>query len=127
MGALDGRGAVVAGGAAGIGRGIARAFAAGGAQALRAGIDGARAGATARGSAPDVGTECAAVPTDVTDQGAVNAMVDSAVETFGRLDVLVNNAWKPSGYAHVEDISDEQKRAGYEMAVMAAFWSMKRA
>ncbi|NCL75429.1 Dihydroanticapsin 7-dehydrogenase [Rhodococcus sp. YH1] len=65
--------------------------------------------------------------TDITDKGQVHAMVDAAVERFGRLDILVNNAWRSSGYARFENMTDEQLRGGFDMAVMAAFWAMRRA
>ncbi|NKW60800.1 hypothetical protein GS931_11365 [Rhodococcus hoagii] len=42
------------------------------------------------------------------------------------LDILVNNAWRSSGYARLENITDEQLRGGFDMAVMAAFWAMQR-
>jgi NADP-dependent 3-hydroxy acid dehydrogenase YdfG len=40
----------------------------------------------------DLGSEALAVPTDVTSPEAVNELVDKAMERFGRIDVLVNNA-----------------------------------
>lgn len=39
-----------------------------------------------------MGRRALAVPTDVTDQGAINAMVDKAMAEFGRIDILMNNA-----------------------------------
>lgn len=58
------------------------------------------------------GVEAEFVRTDVTDKAQVLSMVDTAVERFGRLDVLVNNAWKGSGFARLENITDEQMSAG---------------
>ena len=89
---LEGRVALVTGGARNIGRSIALALAEEGAAV----IVNAR---EARQEAEAVAREIAAAGgramvhvADVTDEGAVNAMAAAALETFGRLDILVNNA-----------------------------------
>ncbi len=84
---LEGRAAVVTGGARGIGWSIAEALSAAGAGVVIADIDGAAADEAA-GSLPSaVGVAC-----DVTSEDAVAAAVGTAGEAFGRLDVMVNNA-----------------------------------
>ena len=88
---LTGRVAVVTGGGAGIGQGIALGLARCGADVVVADIDGDRAAVTAR-QVEAAGRGSLAVVTDVLDTAQVGAMVDAAVERFGRLDVLVNNA-----------------------------------
>ncbi|BDG07904.1 3-hydroxybutyrate dehydrogenase [Anaeromyxobacter paludicola] len=87
-GQLDGRTAFVTGGASGIGLSIARAFAREGARVAIADLQGTAAEAAAAGlGGGALGLRC-----DVTREDEVNAAVDQAVATFGRLDVLVNNA-----------------------------------
>jgi len=83
--------AVVTGGGAGIGQGIAVGLAAFGADVVIADVDADRAAVTAakvraegRGALP--------VPTDMSDAAAVDALVSTAVDHFGRVDILVNNA-----------------------------------
>ena len=91
MGVLDGKVAIVTGSNRGIGRGIARAFAREGAKLALAARDAAlleEAAEEFRG----LGADLAVIPTDVTDEHAVNALVDQTLERFGQLDVLVNNA-----------------------------------
>ena len=88
MGELEGKVAVVTGGAAGIGRAMVERFAAEGARVVIADID-ADAGTEV---ASALGEVAAFVPTDVTDADQVQALVDGAVERFGGLHVMVNNA-----------------------------------
>lgn len=127
MGTLDGRVAVVTGAGMGIGRGIAGALAREGADVVVAEIDEGAGRETAEWLRTewDVGAEF--VPTDITDKEQVRAMVAAATEHFGRLDILVNNAWKGSGFARLENMTDEKLRDGFDMAVMAAFWAMQAA
>lgn len=87
---LQNKVAVVTGGAKGIGFSIAQTFHAQGARVVLADIDGDQARESAEklgGAGSALGVAC-----DVTDQTAVEAAVRSAVEEFGSLDVMVNNA-----------------------------------
>jgi NAD(P)-dependent dehydrogenase (short-subunit alcohol dehydrogenase family) len=85
---LAGRVAIVTGGAGGIGRGIVECFVDEGAKVLIADIDAERGEA----AAAELGDAVAFCATDVADADAVQRAVDTAVERFGGLDVMVNNA-----------------------------------
>ncbi|PBC54137.1 SDR family NAD(P)-dependent oxidoreductase [Rhodococcus sp. ACPA1] len=87
MGVLDGRRALVTGGASGIGRAIAEAYLAEGADVVIADVDEAAAQLTAK----ELGAT-AAVRVDVADEESVRAAFAGAVEALGRVDVLVNSA-----------------------------------
>jgi len=85
---LAGKVAVVTGGASGIGRAIVEAFVAEGAQVVIADVDADAAATTAK----EIGDAAAPKQTDVTDADQVQAAVDFAVERFGGLHIMVNNA-----------------------------------
>jgi len=88
---LKDRVAIVTGGAGGIGTRIARAYAEAGAKVVVASRNQERLDGVADALRAD-GHEALAVATDVTDPEQVARMVARTMETFGRLDVLVNNA-----------------------------------
>ena len=80
--------AIVTGGAQGIGEAIVRAFAAEGARVVIADVAQDKAGALAQ----DIGDNALAVRLDVRDPASIDATVKAAVERFGGIDILVNNA-----------------------------------
>lgn len=91
MGRLDGRVIVVTGGALGIGRAFAGAFVQEGASVVIADIDGA-AGEAAASELGEAGGQALAVQTDVSNAEQTEAMARGAVDRFGKIDGLVNNA-----------------------------------
>ena len=98
MSALDNRIIIVTGAASGIGKGIATRLAADGATIVVADLDAAKSQETASA----LGNDSIGVAVDVTDRTKVDAMTAKVVETFGRIDVLVNNA----GWDKVEPFMD---------------------
>ncbi len=89
---LDGKIAIVTGGASGFGRGIAETFAKEGARVIIADLNGGAAVDVAQ----SLGSGAVAVEADVTRKIDVQRMVSVADEVFGGLDILVNNA----GFTH---------------------------
>jgi NAD(P)-dependent dehydrogenase (short-subunit alcohol dehydrogenase family) len=85
---LLGKVAIVTGGASGIGAGIVEKFSAEGARVVIADVDRERG----EELAGQLGGDVMFRPADVSDPGQVGALVASAVEAFGRLDIMVNNA-----------------------------------
>jgi 3-oxoacyl-[acyl-carrier protein] reductase/pyridoxal 4-dehydrogenase len=85
MGKLDGRVAIVTGAAQGIGKAIVDKLAAEGATVVAADVN----GEGAKEAAPEGGT---GMQVDVSKEDEVTRMVDETVGTYGKLDVLVNNA-----------------------------------
>ena len=87
----EGKVAVVTGAAGGIGLGMVRAFAGAGMRVVLADIDAERMAPTID-ELHTAGHEAVAVPTDVTRIESVRALGDAAMDSFGRVDVLCNNA-----------------------------------
>jgi len=91
MGLLDNTSGIVTGAGSGIGRAIARVAAREGAQVVAADINPTTAEKTAS-MISESGGKAIAVQADVTDESAVNSMVEQAVSNFGQLNWAVNNA-----------------------------------
>ena len=88
MGRLDGKVAIITGGASGIGAGTARRFVQEGAKVLIGDLDAAKGEALAA----ELGDAAAFLETDVSREEQVAAMVSEATDRWGRLDCLFNNA-----------------------------------
>ena len=124
MGRLDEKVAIVTGAGQGIGRGIARRFASEGAAVVVA-ERGAASGAAVAGELRDLGARAEFVATDVTDKAQVLAMVERTAAAFGRVDILVNNAWGGGSFCRLEQKTDADLQQALNVAVFGAFWAMQ--
>jgi 3-oxoacyl-[acyl-carrier protein] reductase len=88
---LDGRTVIITGGGKGIGKVYAEEFARAGARVVTADIDGAAAKSVAESIRAE-GLQALGLATDIADAGATEAMAKAALDQFGSIDVLVNNA-----------------------------------
>jgi NAD(P)-dependent dehydrogenase (short-subunit alcohol dehydrogenase family) len=121
-GRLEGRVAVVTGGGDGIGRGIARRFAAEGAKVLVAEID----EASGRAVAAELGDAARFLRTDVSRKEDDVAMIDHAVSLWGSVDVLVNNAWGGAGrIGRFERKTDDELQRGMAVGYLGPVWAMQ--
>ena len=129
MGRLQDRVAVITGAGDGIGRGIARRFAQEGARVLVAEIDDANGQAVADELTADFGTEAAFLHTDATTEADNRAMVQAAVDRWGGLDILVNNAWggDRAGLQRVDRMPTDAMDHAWHMNVLGPFWAMQAA
>ena len=118
--------AVVTGGGTGIGRAVALALAGEGWAVAVAGrrrepleavaAEGSKLGATILG-----------VPTDVSDAKSVRALFEKIVETFGRLDLLFNNAGSSAPPVPLEDLTFEQWKSVVDVNLNGAFLCTQQA
>ncbi|HEX6340762.1 SDR family NAD(P)-dependent oxidoreductase [Umezawaea sp.] len=107
MTGLDNSSVIVTGGGSGIGRAAALRFAAERANVVVADLDGDRAAAVVE-EITAAGGAAAAVVGDLSEQAVVDRVVATAVEAFGGVDVLVNNAGIMDGMTATADVTDEE-------------------
>ena len=86
---------LVTGAGRGIGAAIAKAFAAEGASVAVNYLQNAVTAEAVTATCKKASGDAASFQADVTDGGAITALVEEVVETFGRIDILVNNAFRP--------------------------------
>ena len=122
MRVLEGKVAIVTGSARGIGRASAELLAAHGARVVVNDLD----EDLARQTAGEIEGETLAVGGDLTKDGVCEALVRTAIEEFGALDIVVNNAgYTWDGMAH--KMSDEQFRAMLEIHTVVPFRVLRAA
>ena len=126
-GKLTDKVAVITGGDSGIGRAVALAFAREGADIVLAYLeeedeDGRRTAALVE----EAGRKAVLVPGDLTSEEACRALVDRAVDEFGRIDLLVNNAaYQMVQTGGIADITTEQFDRVLKTNLYAMFWLCK--
>ena len=117
---LEGKTALVTGGARGIGLAFARAFAEEGASVVLGDIDLSRAEVAAR----EIGAAAVAVELDVTDQASIEAAVSAIEVENGGIDILVNNA-ALFDLAPVVEVTRESDERIFVVTVAAVLFTMQ--
>lgn len=123
---LDGASVIVTGASSGIGEATAHALAEDGANVALAARREERLETIAADLEAAYGVETLVVPTNVRDEDAVDALVDETVETFGGLDLLVNNVGVVAGDG-VDDLTTEEYRNMMEVNVDGYFFATRAA
>ena len=129
-GRLTGKKAIITGGDSGIGKAVALAFAREGADVLISYLSEEEEGADAQEAAQaveDAGRKAVKVPGDITDEAVCNSIINRAVEEFGQIDILVNNAAHQMSVNGIADISTELLDRTFKTNIYAMFWLSKAA
>lgn len=121
MGRLEGKVAVITGGASGIGEASVRLFAAEGAEVVVADVQDERGGRLAS----ELGVEY--VHVDVTREDDVEAAVSHAVDVFGRLDCMFNNAGIAGAVGPIESVTAEAFDRTVAVLLRGVFLGIKHA
>jgi NAD(P)-dependent dehydrogenase (short-subunit alcohol dehydrogenase family) len=127
-GKLGDRVAVVTGGDSGIGRAVCLAFAREGADVVISYLDGEEDDAQQTAQLVEkAGRRAVLFPADLRSEEACQALVDRAVEEFGHIDTLVNNAaYQMAQPGGIEDITTEQWDRVMKTNLYAMFWMCKK-
>ncbi len=127
-GRLEGKAAIITGGDSGIGRAVALAFAREGADVMISYLEEEEpdAGETAQ-VVEEAGKKAIKVPGDISEEFRCQALVQRAVEEFGKIDVLVNNAAHQMTVSGITDISSELLDRTFKTNIYAMFWLCKAA
>jgi 3-hydroxybutyrate dehydrogenase len=117
--------AVITGGTQGIGKGIAAAFLSEGARVVISG----RSPEKGQAALDDLGggERATFVAGDVKSKADVESLIDTAVERYGTIHILVNNAGGSSGFALVAELSDEAWQEALDWNLNSTFWATRRA
>ncbi|MDQ0347491.1 SDR family oxidoreductase [Ancylobacter vacuolatus] len=126
-GRLEGLKALITGGDSGIGRAVALAYAREGADVLISYLDEHEDAEATAALVRDAGRQAVLAPGDIQHAAHCRALVDKAVETFGRIDLLVNNAAHQKTFDDITEISDEEWDLTFKVNIHAMFYLTKAA
>jgi NAD(P)-dependent dehydrogenase (short-subunit alcohol dehydrogenase family) len=128
MGRLEGKAAVITGGDSGIGRAVALAFAREGADVLFSYLSEEEPDAQQTAHVvEESGKKAVKMPGDIAEESQCQALVQRAVEEFGKIDVLVNNAAHQMTVDGISDISSDLLDRTFKTNIYAMFWLCKAA
>jgi NAD(P)-dependent dehydrogenase (short-subunit alcohol dehydrogenase family) len=126
-GKLTGKRAVITGGDSGIGRAVAIAYAREGADVLISYLNEDEDAEDVARWVKEAGRRCVLVRGDLSDPAHCRAVIQRAVEEFGGIDVLVNNAAFQMTHQTLEEISDEEWDHTFKLNIGAHFYLTKAA
>ena len=126
-GKLEGKTAVITGGDSGIGRAVAIAYAREGADVLVAYLDEHEDAEETARYVEEAGRRAVLVPGDLSSPDHCRKVVTTAVQEFGKIDVLVSNAAYQMTHETLDEISDEEWDYTFRLNVGAYFYLVKAA
>lgn len=126
-GKLQGKAAIITGGDSGIGRAVALAFAREGADVLISYLDEESDAQETVRIVEKEGRRCIPVGGDIGNEAHCQQIVERAMDEFGRLDILVNNAAYQDVIEGIEDVTEEMLLHTYRTNIFAMFFLCKAA
>ena len=126
-GKLEGRNAIITGGDSGIGRAVAIAFAREGANVLISYLKEHEDADKTAQYVRDAGKKAILVAGDVSEENHCKKIVQRAVEEFGQVDILVNNAAFQMARESLQDVSTEEWDYTFKTNIYSMFWLCKAA
>lgn len=126
-GKLTGKKAVITGGDSGIGRAVAIAFAREGADVLVSYLNEHDDAKDVARLVEEAGRKCVLVSGDLSDPNHCREVISRAVDEFGNIDVLVNNAAYQMTHESLDEISDEEWDYTFRVNIGAYFYLLKAA
>jgi NAD(P)-dependent dehydrogenase (short-subunit alcohol dehydrogenase family) len=118
---------VITGADSGIGRAVAIAYAREGADVVISYLDEREDADETKSLVEQAGRRALLVAGDIQHAAHCRAIVEKAVEEFGRIDILVNNAAHQATFKELEDITDEEWQLTFEVNIHAMFYLTKAA
>jgi NAD(P)-dependent dehydrogenase (short-subunit alcohol dehydrogenase family) len=126
-GKLTGRKAIITGGDSGIGRAVAIAFAREGADVLISYLNEDEDAQETAKYVEEAGKKAVLVPGDISDEQHCKQIVDRAVQEFGQVDILVNNAAYQMSHESLQELSAEELDRTFRTNIYAMFYLCKAA
>ncbi len=126
-GRLEGKKAIITGGDSGIGRAVALAFAREGADVLISYLNEEPDAQETLRHVTEAGRQGIAVPGDISNEQHCQQIVQRAVDEFGQIDILVNNAAFQMSHQSIQEMSSEEWDHTFRTNIYAMFWLCKAA
>ena len=127
VGKLQGKVALITGGDSGIGRAVAVLFAKEGANVVIGYLDEHQDARQTQSLVEAEGRECITLAGDVADPALCAKLIDTAVSSYGKLDIIVNNAAQQYPQKSIADISDEQLEKTFRTNIFSMFYIVRAA
>ena len=124
-GKLEGKVAFITGGDSGIGRAVAIAFAKEGANVAIGYLNEHEDAKETQNRVKELGQNCISIAGDIGDETFCKSAVQQVVDTFGHLDILVNNAAEQHPQESIENISAEQLERTFRTNIFSMFYLTK--